>query len=150
MEVISHNEKATMDFGAQLAKHLNPGDIVCLFGDLGSGKTTLVKGLAQGLKVSPRKVSSPTFVLMNVYEGKVPIYHFDLYRIDGKELAGIGYEEFFYGAGISVVEWAERLGKETPKEYIDVKLTHKNEHTRLITISAHGKELNTRLNKLKI
>ena len=148
--MISHNEKETMDLGARLAKYLKPGDIVCLFGELGSGKTTLVKGLVRGFKVNPSKVSSPTFVLMNVYEGKTPIYHFDLYRIRGQELPNIGYEEFFYDEGISVVEWAEQLGEQMPKEYIAIYLLHKNENTRLIKISAQGKDLNDRLNKLKL
>lgn len=148
--MISHNEKETIDLGARLAKYLKRGDIVCLFGELGSGKTTLVKGLAQGLNVRPDKVNSPTFILMNVYQGKVPVYHFDLYRIDGQGLAGIGYEEFFYDEGVSVVEWAERLGEQMPKEYVAVRLLHKNENTRLIKISARGKDINRRLGKLKL
>ena len=152
--MISHNEKETMAAGTRLAKYLKPGDILCLFGDLGSGKTTLVKGLVKGLKVSPAKVNSPTFVLMNIYKGKIPIYHFDLYRFVGAdnsmELLNIAYDEFFYGEGISVVEWAERLGSQTPQEYIAVHLSHKTENQRLIKVSAKGKSLNERLKKVKL
>ena len=142
-----------MDFGQRLAKYLKPGDIVCLFGDLGSGKTTLVKGLVKGLKVNPAQVNSPTFVLMNIYEGKIPVYHFDLYRFEeannAAELFNIGYDEFLYGDGISVVEWAERMGDQTPQEYIAVHLSHKSEHERLIKFSSKGKKLSERLEKMK-
>ena len=148
--ITSHREEETIKLGNRLAKVLKPGDIVCLFGDLGSGKTTLVKGLVQGLKMKPSQVNSPTFVLMNIYEGKVPIYHFDLYRIEGKDLLNIGYEEFFYDEGISVVEWAERLGPELPKEYIAVQLTHQSEQERLIKVSAQGDNLNQRLRTIKL
>jgi len=134
-EIISHGEKETIIFGTRLAKSLKRGDIVCLFGDLGSGKTTLVKGLVQGLKIKPSQVNSPTFVLMNIYGGKIPIYHFDLYRLGGSDLMDIGYEEFFYDDGISIVEWAERLGEQLPKEYIAIHLSHQDENTRLIKVS---------------
>ena len=155
MQTISHHEKETMALGTRLAKHLKPGDIVCLFGDLGSGKTTFVKGLVQGFKIKSSEVNSPTFVLMNIYEGKkMPVYHFDLYRLEGAasslELANIGYEEFFYDEGISVVEWAERLGDQLPKEHIAVHLAHKSERERLIKFSAQGKNLNDRLKKMNL
>jgi tRNA threonylcarbamoyladenosine biosynthesis protein TsaE len=149
-KITSHSEQETAKLGNRLAKFLKPGDIVCLFGDLGSGKTTLVKGLVGGLKIKPSKVNSPTFVLMNIYEGKIPIYHFDLYRIEGKDLLNIGYEEFFYDEGIAVVEWAERLGAELPKEYIAVRLGHKNEKERVIEVSAQGKGLSRRLKNFKL
>ena len=148
MQTISHHEKETMALGTRLAKHLKPGDIVCLFGDLGSGKTTFVKGLVQGFKIKSSEVNSPTFVLMNIYEGKMPVYHFDLYRLEGAasslELANIGYEEFFYDKGVSVVEWAERLGDQLPKEHIAVHLAHKSEKERRITIVTEGKSLRGR------
>lgn len=153
MQIHSYNEKETRELGARLAKHLKPGDIVCLFGDLGSGKTTLVKGLVKGLKVNPAQVNSPTFVLMNIYDGKVPVYHFDLYRFEGadnsRELMNIGYDEFLYGQGVAIVEWAERLGEQIPEEYIAVHLSHKTENERLIKVSAKGKKLNERLGKMK-
>ena len=132
-EYISLKEKDTVDLGRTMAKHLKPGDIVCLFGELGSGKTTLVKGIAKGLNINSVKVSSPTFVLLNIYEGRLPLYHFDLYRMDNRaEISTIGYEEFFYGKGISFIEWPERLGELLPKEYLAIRLSHRGETERAI------------------
>ena len=138
--MISHSPEQTSVFAERFARRLKKGDIVCLFGELGSGKTTFVQGLAKGLKVKPSTVHSPTFTLMNVYEGRLTMYHFDLYRIEGKELPAIGYEEFFYGGGVAVIEWAERLGSQMPKKYIKVELEHKGETQRLMRISNVGKK----------
>jgi tRNA threonylcarbamoyladenosine biosynthesis protein TsaE len=108
---------------------------------LGAGKTTFIKGVAKGLKIAPEKVNSPTFILMNAYQGRLPLYHFDLYRLENTgEIGAIGYEEFLYGDGVSVVEWAERLGALTPKEHLRIDLTHKGENTRGIKITAAGEQ----------
>ena len=136
VEFLSESPDETIAFAEQFAKSLKVGDIVCLEGNLGAGKTTFVKGLAQALDVKPTKVNSPTFVLMNYYKGRIPIYHFDLYRLeDPKDLATVNFDEYFYGNGVSVIEWAERLGKSTPEEYFSVKLEHRSETKRLITVS---------------
>lgn len=138
--LISGSAQETIKFARNLAKQLRPGDILCLFGDLGTGKTTFVKGIALGLKVKSSEVNSPTFVLMNIYEGRLPLYHFDLYRLDNiREISRLGYEEFFYNEGISVVEWAEKLGRLLPQEYLAIELTHQGENKRLITLKPHGK-----------
>ena len=140
MQFLSESRSQTITLGKTLARFLKKGDIICLNGDLGSGKTTFTKGLAAGLKINQQLVNSPTFVLLNEYRGKLPLYHFDLYRIDEpSELLVIGYEEFLYGQGVSVVEWASKLGKLTPKDYLDVKFAHKKESKRLIKFLAHGK-----------
>ncbi|MBF0619033.1 MAG: tRNA (adenosine(37)-N6)-threonylcarbamoyltransferase complex ATPase subunit type 1 TsaE [Candidatus Omnitrophica bacterium] len=131
---ISNSYQNTLTLGENFAKTLKAGDIVCLFGDLGAGKTAFVKGMANGLKLKAPHVHSPTFTLMNVYDGKVPLYHFDLYRITGDDLFNIGYDEFFYGKGISAVEWSERLGSLLPKQYWHVTLKHRGEDKREITI----------------
>lgn len=134
-EIITNNAKETLKFGRKFSSQLKAGDIVCLFGELGSGKTTFVKGLAQGLGIDPDVVNSPTFVLLNVHEGQLPLYHFDLYRLeDVKEILALGYEEYFYGEGITVVEWAERLKTLMPKKYVRVELFHQGENKRLIKI----------------
>ena len=136
MKFISKNPQETIKFGQRLVKKLKVGDIVCLCGELGTGKTTFVKGMAKGLNVVAAKVSSPTFVLMNIYEGKLPLFHFDLYRLNNtKEIEAIGYEEFFYGNGIAVIEWAEKLEELMPKKYIKVALEHQGPQKRLITVS---------------
>jgi len=140
VSLISHSEEETKICAQRLAKTLKAGDIVLLQGDLGAGKTTFVKGLAQALKVAPQKVNSPTFVLMNYYKGKLPIYHFDLYRL-GKpqELDTLDFDDYFYGEGISLIEWPERLGKHVPQQYYLVEFKHKGEHQRQLCISYPSK-----------
>lgn len=139
VHILSKSAEETLRLGERLAKHFKKGDIVCLQGDLGAGKTTLIKGVAKGLKIAPAKVNSPTFVLMNAYQGRLPLYHFDLYRLENTgEIGAIGYEEFLYGDGVSVIEWAERLGVLTPKEYLRVELKHKGENERSIKLAAVG------------
>ncbi len=140
VSILSKGENETLRLGEKLAKHLCKGDILCLEGELGSGKTTLIKGVAKGLKIAPAKVHSPTFVLMNAYEGRLPLYHFDLYRLEHvREISSIGYEEFLHGDGVAVIEWAERLGDLAPKEYLRIELAHKGENERSIRFSAVGK-----------
>ena len=151
VEFISNNERMTMAIGKQLAQSLHPGAIVALFGDLGSGKTTLVKGIAQGLKINKSKVNSPTFVLMNIYDGRLPLYHFDFYRLeDVKEISRIGCHEFFYGEGVCVIEWAERLGRLLPTEYLKIELQHKKENQRLLKFTTQGKRYHDLLGAMKI
>ncbi len=136
IEFLSKSPEETITFAQKFTKTLKAGDIVCLQGELGAGKTTFVKGLAQALRVKPTEVNSPTFILMNYYKGKLPIYHFDLYRLeDPKDLATVNFDEYFYGDGISVIEWAERLGKNKPEEYFLVELAHRSESERLIKVS---------------
>jgi tRNA threonylcarbamoyladenosine biosynthesis protein TsaE len=137
--LISKNTEETKVFGRHWAKHLKGGDILCFFGDLGSGKTTLIKGIAEGLKIDQNKVSSPTFVLMNVYEGRLTLFHFDFYRLENiREIDSIGYDEFLYGNGISVIEWADRLGASLPGEYLKVEMEHRALEERSIRLTAVG------------
>jgi tRNA threonylcarbamoyladenosine biosynthesis protein TsaE len=138
--LVSRQPEETMKCGALLARHFQGGEIVCLSGDLGTGKTTLVKGIARALKINPLKVNSPTFVLMNAYQGRLPLFHFDLYRLDSeKEILRLDYEEYFFGEGVAVVEWAEKLGRLRPKECLQIELTHENDNRRLIKISSLSK-----------
>jgi len=138
-QILSKSPEETKAFGKRLAKTLHKGDILCLFGDLGSGKTTLIKGIAQGLGVNETKVNSPTFVLLNIYEGARTLYHFDLYRLeDLKGISSIGYDEFLYGNGVSVIEWADRLGEFLPDEYLKIEMKHKSSEERIIKISKKG------------
>ena len=148
---VSKSEKDTRALAGNLSRRLKGGAIICLYGDLGSGKTTFVKGPADGLKVDPRRVHSPTFVLMNPYEGKFSLYHFDLYRLeDPREILNLGYEEFFYGKGVSVVEWAEKLGGLQPEECLGVHLKHAGEKRREIVMEARGKVYQDILRKVRI
>lgn len=122
-EIVVHSSDETVALGEVIGKSLKPGSIIALRGDLGAGKTVLVKGIARALGIEEDPVS-PTFVIMNAYEeGTMPLYHFDLYRISGAdELYGIGFEEFLFGQGISAVEWAERIEEELPDYTIDVEI----------------------------
>jgi tRNA threonylcarbamoyladenosine biosynthesis protein TsaE len=139
-KIVSRHPRQTLQLGEEVARHLKGGDILCFFGDLGSGKTTFIKGIARGLKISPQKVRSPTFILMNAYEGRLPLFHFDLYRLeDVQDIRSIGCDEFLYDDGVSVVEWADRLGGLLPAEYLKVVLEHKSPEERVIRLSAEGR-----------
>jgi tRNA threonylcarbamoyladenosine biosynthesis protein TsaE len=105
---VTHNTAETEDAGASLASSLSAGDVVLLYGDLGAGKTAFVRGLARGLSADPDTVSSPTFVILQQYRGRVPLYHADLYRLSGADVADLGLDEVA-ADGVLAVEWAERM-----------------------------------------
>ncbi len=112
----------TLELGEKLSELLFPGDVVAMFGELGSGKTCLVRGICQGLNCAD-EVSSPTFTIINEYPGKYPVYHFDFYRIDSpQEIYDLGYEEYFYGDGVCLVEWSERASHLLPENRIEINL----------------------------
>jgi tRNA threonylcarbamoyladenosine biosynthesis protein TsaE len=143
IEITSHSTEQTRAIARQLAARLQPGDIVALYGPLGAGKTTFVRGLAAGLGIDEREVSSPTFILCQEYEPLdlehgMPLAHLDGYRLaTSDELATIGWEELLERReGAIVVEWAERFGDELPAERIAVRLSHVDERTRRINIEA--------------
>ena len=137
---LSNSEEETMLCAKRFAGQLKAGDIVFLQGDLGAGKTTFVKGLAPAFKVSVKEVNSPTFVLMNYYKGKLPIYHFDFYRLENsktvaeQEIGNI-FDEYFYGKGISLIEWPEHRGKHRPEQYYVVEFKQKAQFPRQRKIS---------------
>ncbi len=130
----------TLRFGEQLGRLLKPGDVIALIGELGAGKTTLVKGIARGLDVKDKRmVKSPTFSLAHRYEGRTPMYHFDAYRLgNAREMFDIGSDEMFYGNGVSLVEWADKVAECLPEEYLEITLTTVSETERTIEICQHG------------
>ncbi|MDD5432243.1 MAG: tRNA (adenosine(37)-N6)-threonylcarbamoyltransferase complex ATPase subunit type 1 TsaE [Candidatus Omnitrophica bacterium] len=140
MKIVSNSVVNTLNIGKKIAKILKPSDIICLFGDLGAGKTVLTKGIAKGLGISQEKVISPTFVLMRMHMGKsLPLYHFDLYRLsEVGDILGLGYEEYFYGQGIAIIEWADRLNFLMPKEFLKIELSLLGGTKRTIKFSAFG------------
>ncbi len=127
--------EATHALGRRLAEHLRPGDVVALYGDLGTGKTRLVKGIAAGLGIPETEVTSPTFTLVHEYRGgRLPLYHFDAYRLRRlEEFFDLGYEEYFYGDGVSVVEWADRIEPLLPPHTLRMHLEHLGGDRRRIT-----------------
>lgn len=137
---ISGSEKETEDIGCRLGAKLDKGGFVALYGELGAGKTAFVRGLARGLSAG-EAVSSPTFTLMHRYEGRLPVYHFDAYRLkNADEAEELGFEEYFYGDGVCVVEWAEKLQNILPGERMDVKITRAGENIREIALIPCGKK----------
>ncbi len=139
-QLIARHAVDTQELGERVGRLLEAGDVVCLYGELGSGKTVLTKGIARGLGVaSERAVRSPSFVLLHRYQGRVPVYHADLYRLDGPAaIADIGLREFLGGDGVAVIEWADKLEASLPMERLDITITHQTEETRLITIIPQG------------
>ena len=136
MKKISKSVEETVEIGAKFAKGLKRGDCVALIGDLGAGKTVFTKGVAKGLGVkNARYVNSPTFVIIKEYEGRFPLYHFDLYRLDGHSGNDfMNYEEYFYGDGITVIEWADKIRELLPDGYWEVSLKATDEKRRDIKI----------------
>lgn len=134
MKFISESEKDTFAIGARLSKTLSPGNVVAFFGDLGSGKTVFVRGMADGLKLSSR-VSSPTFTIVNEYLGDLPLFHFDMYRISSsEELFDLGWEDYLNRGGICAVEWSENIKEALPENTIIVTFKKTGDNSREITI----------------
>jgi len=128
----------TRELGRYIAGLLGPGGYVCLYGDLGAGKTTFVQGLADGLGAGDEYITSPTFSLVNVHKGRLTLYHIDLYRLSGPDdLEDIGFSEF-PGDGVAAVEWPERAGGELPGDRLEVRIDHAEEDGRMITLRALG------------
>lgn len=113
----------TVEVGKRLGNILKAGDVIWLSGDLGTGKTALTNGIAKALNINDY-ITSPTFTLVNEYEGSLPLYHFDVYRIsDSDEMFDIGFEEYINNGGVSVIEWGEQIKDILPKEIIKINIT---------------------------
>jgi tRNA threonylcarbamoyladenosine biosynthesis protein TsaE len=137
-EKTTHSAEETRAFGERIGRHLTGGAIIALTGDLGSGKTVFVQGIARGLHVPAEYyITSPTFTLINEYPGRLRLHHVDLYRIQNPmEIEEIGLHEILGRDGVAVIEWAERLGADLPTQHIRVHMEMTNDHTRHMTITA--------------
>lgn len=146
---LSKSSSETERLGKMLGKLLKKGEIILLSGDLGTGKTVLTKGIAKGMNILDY-VTSPTFMIVNEHLGNIPLYHFDVYRIeDYKELYDIGYEEYFYDNGVCVIEWPERIKPLIPKENLLIQINMgETDDERLIELTSFGKEYDTILENL--
>lgn len=149
LKIILNGLKETDEFGIRLGKLLKPGDVVCLNGELGAGKTTLTKSIGLGLGVEDY-ITSPTFSLINEYEGRYPVYHFDVYRLENAdELYDLGFDEYFYGKGVSIIEWADKIEKFLPEERIVLDIENRdNIDERKVKITIKGSRYNEILEEL--
>lgn len=134
-EIISTSEKETRKIASNIAKYLNRGDIITLEGELGIGKTTFAKGIAEGLQVK-RNVTSPTFTIVKQYEGLLPLYHMDAYRLE-HSTEDIGFDEYFEGNGICIVEWATFIEEYLPQERLNIHFSNV-ENGRKLTFHPQG------------
>jgi tRNA threonylcarbamoyladenosine biosynthesis protein TsaE len=138
--VATHSDPETRRWGMKLGRLLSGGEIIGLIGELGVGKTCFVRGVAAGLEVNKDAwIRSPSFTLINEYEGRLPIFHIDMYRIGSREEAeGLNLREYLYGDGVSLVEWFEHLPGEEVDEYLELRMTHAGGNRRKLNFIAHG------------
>ena len=149
LDFISHSVTQTQRIGARLGELALPGDVFLLEGELGSGKTCLTQGIARGLGINGF-VSSPTFTLIHEHRGPVPLYHVDLYRIEGDaDVESTGVEEYLQADGVTVIEWAEKMRSMLPPDRLDITLRMTGETTREITFEGDSPRMRSVLNDLE-
>ena len=145
----SHSARETARIGSALGQYAEAGDVFLLSGELGAGKTCLTQGIAKGLGVD-EYVRSPTFVLVSVHQGRLPLYHIDIYRLDEvAEVVDLGLEEYLAGDGVSVIEWASKALEVFPQPYMLITLTYEGENERLIQLEARGERYESLLSQVE-
>lgn len=151
LKITTKSPEETREVGVELGGLLKQGDIVCLTGDLGAGKTTLTQAIAKGLDVDDY-VTSPTFTIINEYSGRYPVYHFDVYRIeDVDEMYDLGYEEYFYSDGVAIIEWADIIEDILPEERLNINIKRGTEKDlREISIYGNGERYEEIIKNLKL
>lgn len=151
VKIILKSREDTIEFGIKLGKILKAGDVISLTGDLGAGKTTLTKSIGKGLDVKDY-ITSPTFALMNVYKGRLEVYHFDVYRLDDIDsLYDLGYEEYFYSNGVTIVEWGDKIKELLPEDVINIHINKGEElEERIVTIYGQGNRVMEIIKELNI
>lgn len=135
-EFIATTPEQTQEFAKRLASLLQPGDVIALEGDLGAGKTTFTKGLALGLGIT-RNVNSPTFTIIKEYQGRLPLYHMDVYRVEDS-YEDLGFEEYFEGNGVTIVEWAHLIETQLPECLLTIHLFHGENGRRRLVLEPKG------------
>lgn len=139
-KITSYSERDTIELAQNIESEKFPNMVICLEGDLGSGKTIFAKGFAAALEVQ-EEITSPTFNIIKEYtSGELPLYHMDVYRLDGK-IDDLGIEEYYTKGGITIIEWADMIADNLPEERLDIKIrvSSEDEDTRIITIIPHGR-----------
>lgn len=137
-KIISHSELDTMELAQNIESEKFKNMVICLDGELGSGKTVFTKAFAQAMEVKDA-VTSPTFTIIKEYEGDMPLYHMDVYRLDGNT-DGVGIEEYFNAGGVVIIEWASTIKDILPSERLDIKFVSIGENKRSIHLMPHGKK----------
>ena len=137
-KITTRNENDTFELAQNFESEKFPNMIICLNGELGSGKTIFTKGIASALGIN-ETITSPTFTIIKEYMGEIPLYHMDVYRLDGAT-DGIGIEEYFYKGGVVVIEWADTIKNILPKERLDIKFFVVGENKRILVLEPHGKQ----------
>jgi tRNA threonylcarbamoyladenosine biosynthesis protein TsaE len=149
LEIISNSPEETQDFGARLGRLAQPGDVFLLVGELGAGKTCLTQGIARGLGIKGY-AASPSFVVVRELYGRLPLYHMDFYRLDNlEEIADLGLDDYLYGQGVSVVEWADKGLSLLPPEHLLVEMSYVSDTSRRLKLKARGKRYRQLVAKLK-
>lgn len=133
----TYSAEETLNLANKLGKLLKPNDVIALEGDLGAGKTTFTKGLANGLGIN-RNVNSPTFTIIKEYHGRLPLYHMDVYRLEDAD-EDLGFQEYFDGEGVTVIEWAHFIEDYLPQDLLKIEIKHLRENDRVITLFPKGK-----------
>lgn len=151
VKIVLKGLRDTEDFGIKLGKTLKGGDVLSLTGDLGAGKTTLTKSIGKGLGVE-EYITSPTFALINEYDGRVKVYHFDVYRLeDVDDLYDLGFEEYFYSQGVTIVEWGDKIQELLPEYTVHIRIEKGKElNERIVTISGEGERYSQIVKELNI
>ena len=145
----SHSARETARIGSALGQYAEAGDVFLLSGELGAGKTCLTQGIAKGMGID-EYVRSPTFVLVSIHQGRLPLYHIDIYRLDEvAEVVDLGLEEYLAGDGVSVIEWASKALEVFPQPYMLVTLTYEGENERLIQLEAMGERYESLLSQVE-
>ena len=148
LTIITNSPEETKKIGEKVGKLARPGDLLAFYGELGAGKTCFIQGISQQLEVKDYVVS-PSFTIINEYQGKIPIYHFDLFRLgNAEEILELGYEEYFYGEGLTVIEWAEKIEPLLPKEHLKINIKFKDCYERTISFIPQGARFGKLLKEL--
>lgn len=148
--LVTASPEATEQLGEQLGRLLKPGDVVALIGELGTGKTTFVRGLAAGLGLDPDLVKSPTFVLLREYPGRLPLIHIDGYRLDSAQ--AVVWEDVdwvFSPKKVTAIEWADRMADSLPEDYVEIQFIHTSAKKRTLALIPHGSRAQTLIEPLR-
>jgi tRNA threonylcarbamoyladenosine biosynthesis protein TsaE len=139
LDVTTRSREETEALGERIGRAARAGDVIALWGELGAGKTTLVRGLAKGLGIPPRDVTSPTFIILHEHDGgRLPLFHVDMYRVSPAETGSIGWEEALASGGVTAIEWPDRVERTLPDDRIDVRIDHVGGNERRIRITPTG------------